>query len=105
MSLNREWDRGGIKSWIARGPEDKGPSYKRSSKTERREGHGRSSPGRQILAFRSCVPLPMSAPCIPAATHPKDFCPDFERLFPPTHLESRAVAKTRATEGTEKKTV
>lgn len=40
--------------------------------------------------------------CIPAATHPRDFCPDFERLFPPTHLKSRAVAKTRATEGTEK---
>lgn len=36
-------------------------------------------------------------------SHPKDFCPDFERLFPSTHLESRAVAKTGATEGTEKK--
>lgn len=97
MSLNREWGGGGIKSWI-----DKGSSYERSSKTERREGHRRSSPGRQILAFRSCVPLPMCSPCIPAAPHPKDFCPDFERPFPSTHLESRAVAKTGAAEGTEK---
>ena len=60
MSLNREWGGGGIKSWI-----DKGSSYERSSKTARREGHGRSSPGRQILAFRSCVPLPMCSPHIP----------------------------------------
>lgn len=45
-----------------------------------------------------------SCPHLASQQHPtpKDLCSDFERLFPSTDLESRAVPRTGAREGTEK---